>query len=84
MPEISRFFGIILSMYHNEHPPPHFHARYGQQKVIVDIQTFAVLEGQFSPRLRGVEWVAIHQHELLENWQLAKQYQPLKKITPLE
>lgn len=86
MPEISRFFGIIISMYYNDHPPPHFHVRYGKQKAIVSIQTLTFLEGYLSPRVLGlvVEWAALHQTELLQNWQLARENIPLQKIIPLE
>lgn len=86
MPEISRFFGIIIGMFYNDHPPPHFHVRYGGQKAIVDIETLAVLEGSLSPRVRGlvVEWAAAHQQELAEDWELARREKPLKKISPLE
>ncbi|MEA5532837.1 DUF4160 domain-containing protein [Crocosphaera sp. XPORK-15E] len=86
MPEISRFLGIIITMYYNDHPPPHFHVRYNQQKAIIDIKDLAILRGQLSPRILGlvIEWAAIHQQELLENWQLAKLNQPLELISPLE
>lgn len=86
MPEISRFFGIIIAMYYNDHAPPHFHVRYGQQKAIVSIRTLTVLEGKLSPRLLGlvVEWAALHQTELLKNWELARQNEPLAKVEPLE
>lgn len=86
MPEISRFFGIIIAMYYNDHPPPHFHVRYGQQKAIVSIQKLTVLEGKLSPRLLGlvVEWAALHQTELLKNWELARRNEPLAKVEPLE
>ena len=86
MPEISRFLGIIITMYYNDHSPPHFHVRYNQQKAIIDIKNLAILRGQLSPRILGlvVEWAAIHQQELLENWQLAKLNQTLQPISPLE
>lgn len=86
MPEISRFFGIIIAMYYNDHPPPHFHVRYGQQKAIVSIQTLTVLEGRLSPRLLGlvVEWGALHQNELLKNWERARRNELLAKVEPLE
>jgi hypothetical protein len=86
MPEISRFFGIIIAMYYNDHPPPHFHVRYGQQKAIIEIQSLAVLEGKLSPRVLGlvIEWAASHQAELLQNWELARQQDPLEPIQPLE
>ena len=86
MPELARFFGIIISMYYNDHPPPHFHVRYGTQKAIIDIETLSVLAGELSPRVRGmvIEWATLHQAELLQNWELARQNMPLEKIIPLE
>jgi hypothetical protein len=66
LPEISRFFGIVIAMFYNDHPPPHFHVRYGSQRAIVDITTLSVLEGSLSPRALGlvVEWAAQHRAEL--------------------
>lgn len=86
MPELSRFLGIIITMYYNDHPPPHFHVRYNQQKAIIDIETLSILEGKLSPRILGlvVEWAAIHQAELMQNWQLARLQTPLEPIAPLE
>lgn len=86
MPEISRFLGIIITMYYNDHPPPHFHVRYNQQKAIIDIETLSILEGKISPRILGlvIEWAVIHKTELMENWELAKLQVPLEPITPLE
>jgi len=86
MPELARFFGMIISMYYNDHPPPHFHVRYGTQKAIIDIETLSLLAGELSPRVRGmvIEWATLHQTELLQNWDLARQNMPLEKIIPLE
>ncbi|MGB3513024.1 MAG: DUF4160 domain-containing protein [Microcoleaceae cyanobacterium] len=86
MPEISRFLGIIITMYYNDHPPPHFHVRYNQQKALIDIENLSILEGRLTPRILGlvIEWAAIHQRELLENWQRAREQNPLEKIEPLE
>ena len=86
MPEISRFFGIIITMYYNDHPPPHFHVRYGGQKAIIAIPSLSLLQGTLSPRVFGMamEWAALHQTELSENWDLARQQAPLKKVAPLE
>lgn len=86
MPEISRFFGIVIAMFYNDHPPPHFHVRYGRQRAIVEISTLSVLEGSLSPRTLGmvVEWAAQHQGELSANWDLARRHSPLSKIAPLE
>jgi hypothetical protein len=46
LPEISRFFGIIVAIFYNDHPPPHFHVRYGRQRAIVDIATLSLLEAR--------------------------------------
>ncbi len=85
MPEISVFFGIRVTMYYDDHNPPHFHADYNDKKVIVDIQQGRVLKGAFpSKQLKYVlAWADIHQEELMDNWELAKQDLPLKRIAPL-
>lgn len=86
MPEISRFFGIIISMYYNEHNPPHFHARYGDYKVEIDIENLSVLAGKFPPRAMGlvIEWATRYQRELMADWELARQQIMLNDIEPLE
>lgn len=86
MPEVSRFFGIIITMNYSDHAPPHFHVRYAEQKALVGIESLALLRGRLSPRVFGMvmEWAALHQAELLENWGLARQQAPLNKIAPLE
>ena len=85
MPEISRFFGIVIKMYFDEHPPPHFHAEYGEFKAVVDIQRLVVVGGYLPPRVLGlvVEWAAQHRSELLALWERAERMQPLGKIQPL-
>jgi len=86
VPEICRFFGIIITMYYNDPPPPHFHARYGSDRAIIDIQTLQVLGGRLGPRVMGlvVEWALRHRDELLEDWRLARESAPLNRIAPLE
>jgi len=86
MPEISRFFGIIIAMYYEDHAPPHFHVRYGKQKAIVGIETLSVLRGSLTPRVLGLvtEWAALHQSELRKDWELARRNAPLLPIRPLE
>ncbi len=86
MPEISRFLGIIITIYYNDHPPPHFHVRYGRQKAIININNLSLIEGKLSSRVLGlvIEWAYLHQDKLLENWELARLNKPLKKIEPLE
>ncbi len=63
MPEISRFYGIVIAMYYNDHEPPHFHARYGSSKGRFAIDDLTMLDGDLSPRTRGLvsEWAALHQ-----------------------
>jgi hypothetical protein len=85
MPIISRFLGIVISMFWNDHAPPHFHAKYGEFEITVDIET-GIVEGKFPPRaLRHVlEWRELHQEELLNDWDLCRQSQLPKPIQPLE
>lgn len=79
-------FGTIVAMYCNDHAPPHFHVRYGQQKELIAIETLSLLEGSLNPRTLGliIEWAAQHQQERLENWELARQQAPPNEIEPLE
>lgn len=86
MPEISRFLGIIITMYYSEHPPPHFHVRYGDHKAVILIDPPTMIQGILPPRVHGlvIEWAALHRAELLANWQLAKGQSPLRSIAPLE
>lgn len=86
LPEISRFFGIVVAMFYAEHGVPHFHAVYGEQKVSIGIQDHVVLEGTLQPRaLRPVlEWSRLHEAELLANWHRARRGEPLERIAPLE
>lgn len=85
MPEISRFFGIIIALFHSEHNPPHFHARYGEYKASIRIEDFALLEGYLPPRALGLvmEWAETHKNELLKDWELATEKKPLLPIEPL-
>ena len=86
MPEISRFFGIVIQMYYGDHDPPHFHVRYSGQRALVAIDTLEVLRGHLTPRTLTLvqEWAAVHQAELLEDWNLARAEAALRPIAPLE
>ena len=86
MPEISRFLGIIIAMFYNDHNPPHFHAKYGDFEAAIAIDTGEVIEGHLPPRVLGLvqEWRERHKSELRENWDLARKRKALKKIEPLE
>jgi len=86
MPEISRFLGIIIAMYYNDHRPPHFHAKYGEHEVLVGIEAGQIIRGQLPKRALALvqEWRELHKDELLEDWKLAELRKRLKKIDPLE
>jgi len=85
MPIISRFFGIIVFMFWREHQPAHFHAKYGDEEVIVEIQSGKVT-GNISQRVLNMvqEWRELHKDELMVDWKLAEEGKPLKRIKPLE
>ncbi len=85
MPEVSSFQGIRVTMYYNDHPPPHFHVRYGGQKAIVTIEAPALWAGYFpSSQLNLVkEWAVRNQIALNENWELARKQEKLKPISGL-
>jgi hypothetical protein len=85
MPEISRFFGIIIAMFYDEHNPPHFHARYGDAHAAIEIESLRVLEGGLPPRVLGlvVEWASQHREALLRDWRLVRDEKPPEKIEPL-
>ena len=85
MPELSRFHGIAIKMFWNDHDPPHFHAFYGGEQALIDIDTLSVFAGRLSPRAIGlvIEWATLHRQELLDAWQHARAHQPLQRIDPL-
>jgi hypothetical protein len=86
VPEISRFFGIVIKMYYNDHQPPHFHAEYGEHVAEVGVETFEVLQGGLPRRAMGLvlEWASIHRVELRENWLRARAHEAIQPIEPLE
>ncbi len=86
MPEVSRFFGIVIGMFYDDHLPPHFHARHGRERLIMAIQTTQILRGRLPPRaLRFViEWATMNADALMDNWSRAERHQPLVPIPPLE
>jgi hypothetical protein len=86
MPEISRFYGIIIYMFVKDHNPPHFHAKYGEFIGVINIQTGELMEGELPRRaLRLVQdWTELHKFELMKNWQSAQSDNPeIDKIEPL-
>lgn len=86
MPEISRFFGIVVTMFHSDHHPPHFHVRYGEQAAAIAIDPLQLVEGKISPRVARLvrEWASMHREELAENWALCRAGEQPRRIAPLE
>ena len=86
MPEIARFYGIVIKMFYEDHNPPHFNAIYGEYEILIDISTLAVFAGNLPPRALGlvIEWATQHQNELLNNWERARVQDSLSKIEPLK
>ena len=85
MPEISRFYGIIIRMYFQDHNPPHFHAEYQGMKAEYDIRTLDLLVGKLPKRANALvlEWASEHKDELMNNWQKATVPSTLDRIEPL-
>ena len=85
MPEISRFYGIVIKMYFADHAPPHFHAEYAEHEARIAINSLAVLSGNLPPRAMGLvaEWARLHQQELQVLWVRASALQSLDRIAPL-
>ena len=85
MPEISRFLGISIRMYRDEHLPLHFHAIYNEFAAQISIRHQSIIQGKLPPRVLGyvVEWAALHEDELARCWDAARTDQPIGKIEPL-
>jgi len=85
VPELSRFYGIVIRMYFTDHPPPHFHAFYGGEEAVVGIEDQRLIAGGLPSRALGlvVEWASLHRAELREAWELAVVGRTPTKIEPL-
>lgn len=85
MPELSRFYGIVIKMYFDDHAPSHFHAEYAEDEALVSIETLGVIAGRLQPRALGLvaEWAALHQEDLRKAWMKAKNLEAAEKIAPL-
>jgi hypothetical protein len=86
VPEVSRFLGVVIGMFFNDHNPPHFHATYGEHEAAVSIRDGLVLWGSLPRRALGhvQEWRQAHLAELEDNWERARAKQLLRPIAPLE
>jgi hypothetical protein len=82
MPVISYFFGIYIRMYHGDHPPAHIHAEYQGHEAYISIETGQLIEGHLPKKAVRIieEWINTHRAELLENWQKARNLEPLQRI----
>jgi len=86
MPEVSRFFGIVIRVFFNDHDPPHFHAVYGEYEALIEIESLIIYRGGLPRRALAMvlEWAAIHSEELRKDWELARSGRSLDPIAPLE
>jgi hypothetical protein len=86
VPEITSFYGIRITMYYNDHLPPHFHAEYGDDEILIEINTLNIYAGEIPRRaLRfTLEWATQNQTALQQLWELCRAGQPLHKLLPLE
>jgi hypothetical protein len=86
MPRLSRFHGILIAMFHDDHNPPHFHARYSGDWAAFSVHPVQCIEGRLPRRIERlvVRWARLHEAELLENWALAHQQLELSAIDPLD
>ena len=85
MPEISRFYGIVVFMNFNDHLPPHFHVRYSGYKASISIED-GIVTGSFPKRALKLvfEWHELHKTKLKANWEKIENQKPLDKIEPLK
>lgn len=86
MPEISRFYGLIIRMFYFDHNPPHFHVIYQDFEAIININTLEIMDGRLPIRAKALalEWASEHRVDLLNNWERAKNQKELQKIKPLD
>jgi hypothetical protein len=83
MPEISRFFGIIIRMFYGDHDHAHFH---GEHEALIEIETLSVYRGSLPRRALALvlEWAEAHRLELRQDWQRARAGEVLAPIAPLD
>lgn len=82
MPTLAIFFGIIVRMWHDDHPPPHIHVEYQGFEALVEIASGEIREGNLPRKVAAIvkEWCLVHQRELQDNWQRAQRFEPLDRI----
>lgn len=82
MPEIARFYGIVIKVFSGDHPPPHFHAIYGEHNALISIELLEIIEGDLPSRAEKLvlEWASLYQQDLLQMWNT----QEFRKLPPLK
>lgn len=85
MPEVSRFYGIIVRIFHDDHGAPHFHAEHAGRKIKIAIHGLSPMRGQLPPPVLNLllRWAELHQEELLAAWERAQRGETPGKIAPL-
>ena len=85
MPEICRFFGIVVKMYYDDHTPPHFHVYYQNFKATFSIHTGQMIDGNFPPKqsVFVTAWTLLHEKELMANWKALVSGKEAEKVNPL-
>ena len=86
MPELSRFYGITIAMYHDDHPPAHFHVEYVEFRAKFSLRPLQIMKGEVPSRVRSLvlEWAAEHFDELVEDWKLTQSGRVPNSIKPLD
>ena len=82
MPEIARFYGIVIKVFFGDHSPPHFHAIYGEYNALISIESLEIIEGDLPSRAQKLvlEWAILYQQDLLQMWNT----QEFRKLPPLK
>ncbi len=82
MPEVTRFYGIIIKVFFGDHPPPHFHAIYGEYNALISIESLEIIEGDLPNRAQKmvIDWAQMYQEDLLAMWET----QEFRKLPPLK
>lgn len=82
MPEIARFYGIVIKVFFGDHSPPHFHAIYGEYNALISIESLEMIEGDLPSRAQKLvlEWATLYQQDLLQMWNT----QEFRKLPPLK
>jgi hypothetical protein len=85
MPELARFYGIVVQVYYGDHPPAHFHVQYSGHSAKIDVESLALIEGELPARAKGlvIEWATLHRDELREAFNKAANLQKPAGIDPL-